>query len=1576
MLKNKQTIYVLIAIFIVISTPTIQGEVVFDGSMNPDTAGVTLTGSYKINESDGRISGNNLFHSFLEFNINLGESAIFTGTSKNIKNIVTRVTGHNKSLINGTLDTSYYQANFFLLNPSGIEFGPKAHLNINGSFHALTSDYLKMKDGIQFDGSSNEPTLSISDPYAFGFLEKPSGYISLKGSNLPLELEVENGKTISLISSDILIEKSFVMAPEGQIVIASVKNACEVIPTENGFENSEYIEYGPINIKNGSDINVSGDGSGHIFMLGGETTFSNSDITASNEGNKNGGKTLIDVDSLTFDNDSKILSDNISYINTIPTHATYSGGSVSIFAKGDVIFTNNSMIETSAVAFGNSNPNCQAGSVEIHASSIIFSENSYINSRSEHAGKSGNISLFADNDATFIKSMVLSDTDSGDGSTILIDADNISFIDGAGLGSHTVGYGKDGGDIILNARKSVSLLGTDGTKEHYSSSITSYTKSPVGKAGDITINSNSLLLRDGGKIIASTSNAASGGTIHIINNHDITITGVNPYGPTIIGYKSGIFSSSDSTGNAGSIIIETKDLTIDKQATISSSSNGSGNAGSIKIDTRRQLFMVDSTISSESKAENNGGAAGTINVSSDNSIYLLENSALTTEAINSAKCVGTACEHNGEINTQVKNLMYLLDSKITTSVVSGEDNAGNINTNVTNLIMNSSQIIANAYEGKGGNIYIAAEKFIQSKDSLVDASSNKGIDGQITIDSPDLNVGNDLASMPDNLLDVSKWMKNPCDERSNEKISRLIVKGMEAAPTAIDDLWPAPPVHNTRFLNKHNSRTEQNNLKPSDALDQVEALFIEANKLNTLGNYNDAAQIIENIVSLPQISNAIDLYVSSLIYLTKTLCSLGYHRKALTKCEKALPFIQKCNNTYQNALFYSCLSDLYLSLRKNKKAKDCIDIALKASQSLNQPVVLANVLNNYGNLLTVEKRFNGAIKQYNKSLSLINDVPDTTLLKSIILLNLVFVLHKKGVYNEIIPTLEKTLTQVQQLEACHDKAAILIALCIKIREIQSMDDTPRKYLTQTAIQLLENALWIGEDLKDNRIISQASGYLGKIYEDERDFVQAFDYTRRAIFAVQQGNFNEILYLWQWQLGRLFNKTGDLNNASLSFQNAIDTLNPIRQQLFLGIRGYENSFETKIRPIYLDMASLIFDQVENETNSNARDNKLKQARDTMETLKQAEIQDYFNDECLTSYPTNSNSLDTIPSKTAVIYPIQFLNHLTILISFSDGIKQFNITIGSKQLDETVRDFRFQLENWDEVNDWKETWYGRLNEGLESSELVNTAKKLYDWIIEPIEPELIAHEIDTLLIVPEGSLRLIPFSAFYDGTFFLVEKYAFVTIPAINLTDTLWMKQQEKKALLCGLSKARHGFLPLIGVKKEIESIHSIINGEMLVDENYTLEKLTKKLKQSKYSIVHLATHGVFGGTQNLTYVLTYDQKLTMNQLEKLIGLTKLNQNNIDLLVLSACQTAQGNERAAFGLAGIALKAGARSAIATLWTVNDEAAYRILIHFYDQIRFSSQITKAKALQSAMKQMVIDTQYCHPSYWAPFLLIGNWY
>ncbi|ETR70230.1 MAG: hypothetical protein OMM_08961 [Candidatus Magnetoglobus multicellularis str. Araruama] len=159
-----------------------------------------------------------------------------------------------------------------------------------------------------------------------------------------------------------------------------------------------------------------------------------------------------------------------------------------------------------------------------------------------------------------------------------------------------------------------------------------------------------------------------------------------------------------------------------------------------------------------------------------------------------------------------------------------------------------------------------------------------------------------------------------------------------------------------------------------------------------------------------------------------------------------------------------------------------------------------------------------------------------------------------------------------------------------------------------------------------------------------------------------------------------------------------------------------------------------------------------------------------------------------------------------------------------------------------------------------------------------------------------------------------------------------------------------------------------------NENYTVDNFKKELNEAHYSIVHLATHGYFGGTPQETFILAYDKKLTMNQLEKIISLSTIKQNYVDLLILSACQTAKGNERAAFGLAGVALKAGVKSAVATLWTVDDKATSVIINNFYEQINKNS-VSKAKALQFAQNKYMDDYLLRHPSFWAPFLLIGNW-
>ena len=987
--------------------------------------------------------------------------------------------------------------------------------------------------------------------------------------------------------------------------------------------------------------------------------------------------------------------------------------------------------------------------------------------------------------------------------------------------------------------------------------------------------------------------------------------------------------------------------------------------GSIQIDLLDNMHLSQSHISSESTALD-GGAAGKISVNAENSIHLIKNSALTTEAINADdnESVG-----KGTIITTAKNLIYLQDSKITSSVLGGIENAGNINAFADTIAMNRSQIIAKADQGRGGNIHIVAEQFIQSTNSTVDASSNKGIDGLVTIESPEMNASSALGTMPTDLLDASRWLRTPCNIRTTEEISRLIVRSMDASPTTLDDLWPSPPfewdqidIDNCSYLNNKDDQSI------------VNQLLIQGYQTYQKGEYFKSAAAFRKILATPQISRCKEIYYATLFCFKQTMCAIGYHQEALDAYEKALPTIEACDHCFQDAIFYSRLGDLYLSLRHIPKAKKYLNIAMKISRNADIDFIKASVLNNMANLCFVENRFEGAIKRYEKCLSYLENASQQTRLKSTILLNLIDAYLKTN-NHQLTQAINTSLTHIQKLPESHDKAAFLIGLSLRIQEIQSRVTNSDTYLSQMAIQILENALWLAEDQTNQRLLSLANGYMGQIFEQQNMFEQAFQFTRKARFIAQESCLNELLYVWEWQLGRLFRKTEQDEHAFLSYKNAMNTLKPIRQQLFVGIRRFENAFAKKVRPIYLGIADLFLKRTDFTSDKKDQESNLQKAIDTMEILKQAEMQDYFEDECLTSIQETRTGLDQIPANSAVLYPVPMPDHLSILLKLPEGMKHIKIPVNNRQLSQTVKKCRSLLEDWDLVDEWKDEWYGNLHEGLEASEIMAVAQKLYQWIIHPIEKELIAANIKTLLVAPDGVLRLIPFSVLSDGYSFLIEKYAVVTIPAISLTDMRSRSGQPNtgKVLLAGLSKKRHGCMPLKGVKKELNSINAMINGEILMNENYTVPKIKQKFKVNNYSIVHFATHGVFGGTPDETYLLTYDRKLTMNHLEQLIQLTQLNQKNIDLLVLSACQTAQGNERAAFGLAGVALKAGAKSAIATLWTVDDQAASSLLVHFYEQLSYDR--SKAEALQSAMKQLILDTKYCHPSYWAPFLLIGDW-
>lgn len=286
-----------------------------------------------------------------------------------------------------------------------------------------------------------------------------------------------------------------------------------------------------------------------------------------------------------------------------------------------------------------------------------------------------------------------------------------------------------------------------------------------------------------------------------------------------------------------------------------------------------------------------------------------------------------------------------------------------------------------------------------------------------------------------------------------------------------------------------------------------------------------------------------------------------------------------------------------------------------------------------------------------------------------------------------------------------------------------------------------------------------------------------------------------------------------------------------------------------------------------------------------------------------------------------------------------------------------------------------WAGRFRKRLEkrSRRFKPYAKDLYNWLIRPIEDELMAREIDTLIIVPDGALRVIPFSALHDGERFLIEKYALATIPGVTLVGPGQADLKNTRILFNGLSQEAAPRLP--GVRESWENIQEIMgNCTGLLDREFTIDNLTREFRTNEYAVVIMATHGVFGGTPKDTYLETYNGRLTMDGLEKLIGYGRFREQPVQLLTLNACQTALGNERAALGLAGVAVKAGARSAVATLWSVADKAACEMITEFYRNLR-TRNISKAKALQNAQKKFISGSRYRHPGYWSPFLLIGNW-
>lgn len=382
----------------------------------------------------------------------------------------------------------------------------------------------------------------------------------------------------------------------------------------------------------------------------------------------------------------------------------------------------------------------------------------------------------------------------------------------------------------------------------------------------------------------------------------------------------------------------------------------------------------------------------------------------------------------------------------------------------------------------------------------------------------------------------------------------------------------------------------------------------------------------------------------------------------------------------------------------------------------------------------------------------------------------------------------------------------------------------------------------------------------------------------------------------------------------------------------------------------------------------------------------------------------NLAESTGKKTALIYVVSLEDRLDLL-TIVPNPKPCTTTTNKQNNDDTII-FRETVPeaNRKELQKLVRDFRAGITDRMNGESYQSAAKQLYKWIITPLESQLSAKKIDSLVFCMDKGLRSLPIAALYDGDRFIIEKYSVGLIPSFSLTDTRYVPVSNSLMLAMGISKSTQGQTPLPGVSVEVPTIiNQLWQGRAFMNEESTLDKLKFVASKQRFGIIHIATHAEFKpGNIDQSYIQFWNYKLKIDRLKQLSQTLGWHQNpKVEMLVLSACKTAVGNEQAELGFAGLAVQAGVKTAIGSLWYASDEGSLALMTEFYHQLRTANIKTEAmRAAQLGMLkgqvrvengQLVLSDNrrialsselvagdlkiLSHPYYWSGYTTIGNW-
>ncbi len=733
-------------------------EVVLDGTLGP---AVALPGpNYQIEANLGQQYGSNLFHSFSDFNLESTESAIFDGPV-GIKNIISRVTGGRSSSIDGLLQSKIPQADVYFINPAGISFGAHARLDVQGSFHASTADYLRLQDGGEFNAKQpSQSLLTVAEVSAFGFLNSSPAALTIAGS----QLKVSTGKTLSLVGGGVQIgQKSALIAPSGGINLASMGSSGEFSGQVSDLNWT--VPTGIITIAEESRISSSGDllaaGSGGEIAIRAEQVNLINSYIESRTYRGNGQNIDIRVKNLVIEGGQLTTS-----LQTLGK-----GSNINILATDLITLTgiNQRLAQgSSVVAEVKNNAQGEGGTINIKTNQLQLANGAVISTITQGIGTGGNIlikatkGVFLAGESTNSPSSLLAlTTASGNAGAIEVEAEQLILREGTQISTESSGKGL-GGNITLQVKGLMSLSGL--SSNQFGSVILANASGKIadaGNGGTIQVTAGQLELQDGAQIATSTFGTGRGGMLDVAVAHDAKFSGQDQSQER---FSSGLFTTSESgaTGVGGMLKLSAQQLTLTDHAQINASSYSPSETGQIQL----QIW--------------------------GEKLVMRDDSSITTEAKQA---------DGGDIQITTPGYLHLSQSKITTNVNEDFGQGGNITLKPELMVLNQSQITAQAKKGQGGHIQITTSGLYnltaEPLTEIINASSEFGLDGEVTITTPDQNANEGVLVLPSHFFQ-SLQLSPPCSSQLTQ-LSSFAFKQLVSSPPSPWD-WKA-----NRLLNLTNS---------------------------------------------------------------------------------------------------------------------------------------------------------------------------------------------------------------------------------------------------------------------------------------------------------------------------------------------------------------------------------------------------------------------------------------------------------------------------------------------------------------------------------------------------------------------------------------------------------------------------------------------------------------------------------------------------------------------------------------------------------------------------------------------------